>query len=420
MLTADAYDAKELLAGFLDEMEKGLKGEADSLAMIPAYVHTKGRVPVNRPVAVIDAGGTNLRICVAEFNEKGGVELSHFNRQAMPGRDHEISAAEFYAVLVDALEPIKDIFENIGFCFSFPADITPDYDGRLLHWTKEIKIPELVGQNVGEGLVRALEQRGIHGKKVVVLNDTVAALLAGLAHGQTFNASSYIGFILGTGTNTAYVEQNENISKLDGYLTAGSQVINVESGGFKAFRRGAHDRQLDERSENPGSNIFEKAISGVYMGSLTLSLLQELVLEGVFSATGGEALSTMKELSTIHIDNLSAENGRDVGLLGADAFTDADRDIMKTVFRAVVDRASLLTAVNILAVVVKSGVEQDPSRPVCINIDGSTYYKTNGMAEKVNEHLSAMLKDHGLSIRCIQVDDASVVGAAIAGLTTFQ
>ncbi len=420
MVAAEAYDADELLAGFLEEMENGLNGESSSLAMIPAYVDTEGAVPSGKPVAVIDAGGTNLRICLAQFDEQGAIELSGFSKQPMPGRDREIGADEFYSVLVDALEPMKDDFEHIGFCFSYPAAITPHYDGRLLHWTKEIKIPELVGKHVGEGLVSALEARGISGRKVVILNDTVACLLAGLAQGQTFGASSYVGFILGTGTNTAYVESNENIGKLDGYLGAGSQVINVESGGFAAFQRGPLDLQLDRRSENPGRHIFEKTISGVYMGSITLELLQALASEGVFSDAGGASLSIMKELSTIHIDNLSAGNGRDTGVLESEAFTDADRDIMKTVFGAVVDRAALLTAVNILAVVVKSGKGRSASEPVCVNIDGSTYYKTFGLADKVQAHLSGMLAERGLHIRCIQVEDAPVVGAAIAGLTTFK
>jgi len=420
LIAADAYDADALLSGFLEEMEKGLNGEPSSLSMIPAYVGTGGEVPLDKPVAVIDAGGTNLRLCLARFSEQGEIELSNFSKQPMPGRDRQISADEFYQVLVDALEPINDQFENIGFCFSYPAAITPGFDGRLLHWTKEIKIPELVGKHVGKGLIDALEARGISGKKVVILNDTVACLLAGLAQGQGFNASSYIGFILGTGTNTAYVERNENIGKLRGSLDMGSQVINVESGGFDAFRRGPVDVQLDARSDNPGGHVFEKAISGVYMGSLTLELLQALASEGAFSPAGGAALALMKDLSTIHIDNLAAGNGRDTGVLGTAAFTDADRSTMKSVFDAVVERAALLTAVNILAAVVKSGAGKDAERPVCINIDGSTYYKTFGLADKVQMYLHAMLQARGLHIHCIQVDDSPVVGAAIAGLTTFR
>lgn len=418
MVSPEAYDAQELIAHFLDEMDKGLSGGDSSLAMIPAYVGTEGRLPPGKAVAVIDAGGTNLRTCIARFDDAGRVELDHFSKQAMPGRDHETTCAEFYAVLADLLEPLKDEFESIGFCFSYPADILPDYDGRLLHWTKEIKIPGMVGKQIGRGLIQVLEERGIIGKQVVVLNDTVAALLAGLAQGQAFNASSYIGFILGTGTNTAYVEQNENIGKLEG-LSSGSQVINVESGGFAAFERGACDLHLDIRSENPGGHIFEKAISGAYMGSLALELLQALATEGAFSDSGGAALSIMKDLSTIHIDNLNAGAGRDIGILASEAFTDDDRDIMKTVFTAVVERAALFTAVNITAAVIKSGAGHDAERPVCINIDGSTYYKTWQLPEKVQAQLSTLLDKRGLHVRCIQVDDAPVAGAAIAGLTTF-
>ncbi len=420
MVSAGVYDAHDLLNRFLSEMEKGLNGEDSSLAMIPAFVNAEGTVPAGKSVAVIDAGGTNLRVCTVKFTDSGEVEMTGFSKQPMPGRFEEKTKAEFYQVLVDALEPMKDTFDSIGFCFSYPAEIKPNFDGELLHWTKEIKIPELVGEHIGEGLIQALEARGITGKNVVVLNDTVACLLAGLAKGQRFKASSYIGFILGTGTNTAYVERNGNIGKLTDYTKEGSQVINVESGGFAAFDRGPVDEKLDSESANPGSHIFEKLLSGVYLGTITLELLKAISNElGAFSASGTKAIAGMDDLYIIQIDNLAAENGRDIGELGSERFTDEDRDIMRAVFKAVVDRASLLTAVNICAAVVKGGAGQDADQPVCVNIDGSTYYYTYQMADKVQAILRPMLAERGLHIQCIQVDDAPVVGAAIAGLTTF-
>ena len=418
-VAAPAYDAEALLKAFLREMEQGLNGAASSLAMIPTYVETGGQIPVGKAVAVLDAGGTNLRTCLARFDEQGAIQLSHFSKQPMPGRDHERTAAEFYAGLADALEPFADEFDQIGFCFSYPAVILPDLDGRLLHWTKEIKMPELVGHPLGAGLLEELAARGMDGKRIVLLNDTVATLLAGMAQGQAFNASSYIGFILGTGTNSAYVEHNENMGKLAGGLTPGSQVVNVESGGFAAFTPGPFDRQLDERRDTPGGHIFEKAISGAYMGPLTLEILQALAQKEVFSVGGNAAFTVMKDLSTIHIANLAADPGRDLGVLGSAAFTDADREIMKTVFGAVVGRAALFTAVNLAATVVKCGAGRDPSRPVCINIDGSTYYKIQGLADQVQAHLHVLMNARGLHIRCIHVADAPVAGAAIAGLTAL-
>jgi len=62
MVSAEAYDADVLIDRFLNEMEKGLDGAASSLAMIPAYVGIEGKIPPGQPVAVIDAGGTNLRV----------------------------------------------------------------------------------------------------------------------------------------------------------------------------------------------------------------------------------------------------------------------------------------------------------------------------------------------------------------------
>lgn len=418
-VSAEAYAAEALVESFLDEMEKGNRGEDSSLAMIPSYVGTEKTVPADTPVAVIDAGGTNLRTCIARFKESGEIEISHFNKQAMPGRDRELTVDEFYTVLVDALEPLKDEFEQIGFCFSYPAAILPDFDGRLLHWTKEIKIPGLVGEHIGSLLIKALEARGVCGKKVVILNDTAAALLAGMATGQTFGASSYVGFILGTGVNTAYVEQNDRISKLMGELGAGSQVINTESGGFSVFERSVFDAQLDERSENPGGHLYEKTMSGVYLGPITLEVLRALCDEPVFSSSGAAALADLEELGLIEIDNLAAKNGRDVGVLGSDAFSDSDREIMATVFEAVVGRAAVFAAAGLAAAVIKSGAGTQADHPVCINIDGTTYYKTHRLAEQVQAHLSALLDARGLHYRCIHVDDAPVVGAAIAGLTTF-
>jgi hexokinase len=415
---AALYSPDELIAAFMDEMEQGLQGAPDcSLAMIPAYVGIDHRIPHDKPVAVIDAGGTNLRTCLAQFDASGAIQLSAFTKQPMLGTQGELSAQAFYGALADAVEPMIAAVDSIGFCFSFPAEITPQFDGRLLHWTKEIEAPEMVGECVGAGLLRELDSRGHRGKQVVILNDTVAALLAGMAQGQSFGASSYVGFILGTGTNSAYVERNANIGKLIGLDQAVSQVINVESGGFSRFERGPLDLQLDRASANPGAHVFEKIISGVYMGPLALALFKAAQTEGAFSPGGAAAIASMATLSTIHIDNLVADNGRDTGSLGTDLFTDGDRAFMCTVFDAIIDRAALLTAVNISAAVIKSGAGQAAAAPVCVNIDGSTYYKTTHMPAKVQARLAEILSPRGLHIRCIQVDDAPVVGAAIAGLS---
>jgi len=55
----EGIDMDSFYSIFLDEMEKGLAGEESSLNMIPTYIEADKEIPVNEPVIVLDAGGTN-------------------------------------------------------------------------------------------------------------------------------------------------------------------------------------------------------------------------------------------------------------------------------------------------------------------------------------------------------------------------
>ncbi|MBI9021473.1 MAG: hexokinase [Verrucomicrobia bacterium] len=413
----NAFNPDEVIDLFIAEMEKGLAGHKSSLPMIPAYVGIEGSVPHNEPVIVIDAGGTNLRICLAEFDESSELQISHFTKIPMLGTQGELTAKEFYDELANLIAPIADKACSIGFCFSYPAEIQPDMDGRLLHWTKEVRVPELVGQCIAKGLSLSLTMRGLGQKQIVILNDTVACLLAGRAEGEKRGSKSFIGFIMGTGTNTAYVEQNANISKLDAPPRHASQIINVESGGFARCLRGPLDIKLDKQSENPGGHIFEKMLSGVYLGKLSLELLQVAARRGMFSEETAMALLELKELSWIEVNTFMYEPNDAAGSFAC--CTDDDRTLLHLLVEAIIDRAALLTAANISATAIKCGSGLVADQPICINIDGSTYYKTYQLSEKVQRHLSSILAPRGIHYTCVHVKDAPIVGAAIAGLTAF-
>ena len=60
--------------------------------------------------------------------------------------------------------------------FHILTEILPDKDGRLLQFCKEVQAPEVVGELIGKKL---LETLGMEEKQIVILNDTVATLLAG-------------------------------------------------------------------------------------------------------------------------------------------------------------------------------------------------------------------------------------------------
>ena len=121
-------------------------------------------------------------------------------------------------------------------------------------------------------------------KEIVLINDAVATLLGGKAKYPDRVFESFIGFILGTGTNTCYIEQNSNIKKSD-YLAGkpGSTIINIESGGYNKSPRGLIDEEFDCQTTNPGEYTFEKMISGKYQGGLITTAIKKAAKEGLFT-----------------------------------------------------------------------------------------------------------------------------------------
>jgi hexokinase len=159
-LNENNIDPETVLADFREEMNKGLSGKKSSLKMIPAFVTTDKELPKNKPVIVIDAGGTNLRIALIHFSDSGEAVIDQINKYRMPGAEKELTADEFFATLTGYLKPIIKKSNRIGFCFSYPAEISADCDGRLIQWTKDIKVPQLVGKFIGQGLLDALGEDG--------------------------------------------------------------------------------------------------------------------------------------------------------------------------------------------------------------------------------------------------------------------
>lgn len=393
-LSIDQYDAAVLTQSFFSEMDKGLAGEKSSLAMLRAHLNVGRDIEKNRKVIVVDAGGTNLRVGTMLFDDAGALQIKNFQKSGMIGLDGRVSKAEFFEQLADRIMPVVHESDSIGFCFSYPCEIQPDHDGRLLQWTKGVDAPEVVGCLLGEELNRVFEARGIGLKKIVLLNDTVATLLAGVAEGTTRGARGYVGFILGTGTNTAYLENGE--------------VINVESGGFDKLPVTAIDRELDAATNNPGKQIFEKMISGTYLGPLTRVALGKAPL----SESGRQAVAEMNRLHTIHIDNFAAQNGRDIGPLDDPRLSEADGELIRAVFAAVVTRAARLSAINLAVAAIRNG-----GSPVCINLDGSTFFKTFRLREQAEAELQRLLEQAGIDYFYLHVEDAPGVGAAIAALS---
>ena len=414
-VTADEIDRQSMISTFLSEMEKGLNGEPSSLMMIPTYVGVNGRIPQGAKAAVLDAGGTNFR---------GGIvtippAITDKQNQPMPGTKGEVDEESFYRAFAAEVNRIKDkaTVKKIGWCFSYPAEATPELDAKLVHWTKNIQAPAILGQYVGKELLKRLG-----GGEIAIVNDTVATLLAAKATEGDQSYSSYIGFILGTGTNSAYVERNANIRKLAGADPDGSMIINAESGGFNKIDQSAFDKAADLHTGNPGVHIFEKMIAGAYLGGIGLEIYKAAAKAGMFSAKAASAIGGLGALETMDFDNFCAgfkKPGRD-NVLDAIFADPDDAKMAKRLGVPVFERAAALTAIHLAAFCIKSGEGADAASPIAINADGSTYYKTRAIpfAETVKKELDDMLVRRRNIHYAItpQVDDAPMVGAGIPAM----
>jgi len=406
---------------FLEEMDKGLSGKKSTLAMLPTYIGTEQDLPRDTPVIVMDAGGTNFRVATVAFGQVGDPEISEFKVFPMPGVAAEVGKDEFFGTMAGHVTPIADKSTNVGFCFSYPIEMFPSKDGRALFFSKEIKAPKAAGQMIGENMNKALTHLGIRQEKhFVLLNDTVATLLAGRAETSGRRFDSYIGFILGTGTNTAYVEQNGNIHKAKDLGDEGSQIINVESGGFGKAPRGKIDKVLDAAAVSPGVHVFEKMISGAYIGPLCLATAKAAAKAGIFSKAAASELAQVQAATTKDVSNfLTRPEGRENPLSAALAgATDDDIIAMYQLADAIIERAAKLTAANLSSAALKSGKGRNPARPICIVAEGTTFYKLKSLRSKVEFYLKQYLVDKKhVHYEIVNIDNATLIGAAIAGLT---
>jgi hexokinase len=422
-LHPSAIDLRGCCDAFVEEMKRGLEGRPSSLPMIATYIETARDVPRGERVISLDAGGTNMRVAGVSFDKAGVPVIDGLTRHRMPGVDKALSREEFFRSLAEAVRPHLRGSDRIGFCFSYPAEITPQKDGRLTQFTKEIKAKGVEGQLVGAGLLGALPggvSAAGEDARVVLLNDTVATLLAGrnALPGRRFD--DFIGLVCGTGLNAAYVERNSLITKVPGIDPAGSQVVNTESGSFALGGFGPVDDAFDQTMANPGKYRHEKTISGAYLGALCLFAAQSAARAGCFSTPAARLIEGVAGLSTRGLNDFllyphSAENP--LGAACADQPADDARGLY-VLCDSIVERAAALVAVNLSAIVLETGKGRDPRFPVCITADGTTFWQLRTFHARVESWMRTLLSgDRARAWEIASVADAPLLGAAIAALT---
>lgn len=398
--TLEREDLRRVADVFSSEAQRALCGEASSLQMIDSHLFASTScgcrgTAARPPVIVIDAGGTNLRVASVRLTEKGPV-FAHVWKSEMPGTRGTISADAFHAAIaaeVDAVRAQEPQASCIGYCFSYECRSLADGDAELVAWSKQIDAPDVVGQRVGAELVRRLKGSPL---PIVVLNDTVATLLAGAVTGGE-RYPGQIGFILGTGTNLASIENGT--------------IRNAETGECDKVPRTPCDETFDATLPDTGAALFEKMVSGAYLGGVGLELLKRAAANGLLA---DEGLTAVRTLSTCELDAFAAGEDEPENPLSK-AIRPEDMETAREIARAVFRRAAQLTAAH-LAAFVRRSTEAGRS-PVRITIDGSTYWKVRSVDFDglVRKELAELVP--GIPFDIFRIDEAPMVGAAVAAVS---
>lgn len=384
-------DVLSVAQAILDDMSCGLRGEKADEDMIKTFSNPPTSSAKGKSVIVIDAGGTNFRSCLVTFDNNGLPSISEMEKTKMPGVEKELSRKEFFEQFAVNLEHLKNTIPVFCNCHR-------------------------IRKTEADSVSLVLKEHGWNDiKRITLCNDTVAALLAGASlTANVENFSSYIGFILGTGMNAAYVQpacEKCGIKK---------QIIVCESGKVTHVNQSDFDKAFDKTTVKPGTFLLEKICSGAYLGPVSWYALEAACDDGLFTDKVAAEIKKLPGLTLIELDQYLHNPRSAASTLGkilAEKGSEEDYDRLFQILDAIVERSARYAAAILTACVIKTGEGKNASRPVCILCDGTTFHKTHMIKERVNAYLDEILtKNMGLYWKIVSCDNDITLGAAIAGL----
>ncbi|KAM9618685.1 hexokinase HKDC1 [Trichechus inunguis] len=302
----------DIMARFQAEMEKGLGKDTNptaSVKMLPTFVRAIPDGSENGEFLSLDLGGSKFRVLKVQVSEEGKRNVQ-MESQFYPTPNEIIqgNGSELFEYVADCLADFmktKDLKHKkfpLGLTFSFPCRQTKLEEGILLSWTKKFKARGVQDTDVVSHLTKAMKKHLETDVDILALvNDTVGTMMT-CAYDDPY---CEVGVIIGTGTNACYMEDMSNIDLVEG--DEGRMCINTEWGAFGDDGtlediRTEFDRELDLGSLNPGKQLFEKMISGLYLGELVRLILLKMARDGLlFGGKKSSALHIKGKIETRHV-----------------------------------------------------------------------------------------------------------------------
>ncbi|XP_072236486.1 hexokinase HKDC1-like [Leuresthes tenuis] len=422
----------DISARFLDEMKKGLSKESHAAAavkMLPTHVRSTPDGSEKGQFLALDLGGSKFKVLQVKVREgvglkKGGVEMEEkiypIPNELQDGRGTEL--------LDHVSESLKDFLQEknislekkhpLAFTFSFPCEQRSLDQGLFLSWSKKFKARGLQGKDVVQVLREAIDRTGGMDIEVLAMvNDTVATMMTCGFDDKYCD----VGLIIGTGTNACYMEQMRHVDLVEG--DEGRMCVNMEWGAFgddgtlNDFIT-EFDRDVDAASINPGKQIFEKMVSGMYLGELVRLVVLKMAKRGLlFDGFVSDALRTKGKITTAHVAAMEEyrnglKNTKDI-LMQLDLTPSPDDCLaVKHVSTIVSFRSSNLVAAGLAAVLTRIKQNRNVrALRITVGVDGTVYKTHPQYPKRLHRAVRQLLPEY--QVRFVLSESGSSKGAAL-------
>jgi hexokinase len=222
------------------ELQKATNGEKTSYPFLRNPLPSSGLVKTGDIFQVLVVGGSVCKSALIRKDSDGMTILARSETSQPPFLDSET----FFTFLrTKIISHIPIISLNFAYPLT-PLSREGRLDGVLVAGMKENTFEGLVGKPIGE-----MVEREFPNHRVVVANDTICTLLAGLS---VYDTEVLACGIVGTGVNFAYFD-------------SAHEAINLEAANFAAFTQSPEGQEIDSLSSRPGSALFEKETGGAYL-----------------------------------------------------------------------------------------------------------------------------------------------------------
>ncbi|XP_032434267.1 hexokinase-2 isoform X1 [Xiphophorus hellerii] len=427
----------ELSVRFRREMDKGLCRDTNPTAavkMLPTFVRSTPDGTEQGEFLALDLGGSNFRILLVKVKGNGNQKVEMESQiYDIPELVMRGSGSELFDHIADCLANflekmgIKDKKLPLGFTFSFPCQQTKLDESVLISWTKGFRLSGVEGKDVVSLLRKSIKKRGDFDTDIMaVISDTVGTMMTcGFD-----DRHCEIGLIVGTGTNACYMEQMRNLQLMDG--DEGQMCVNTEWGAFGddgalEDLRTDIDREIDAGSLNPGKQLFEKMISGMYMGELVRLILVKMAREQMlFQGQTTPQLLTSGRFSTNYIYAIESDKDEE-GLASAEKLLRSlgldpsaeDCAATRRICQIVSTRAAHLCASALAAVMrqIRDNKAAEKLR-ITIGVDGSVYKGHPEFPRKLNKMVRRLVPD--CDVRFLQSQHGSGKGAAMVTAVAYR